>query len=240
VVTALRDGQRKLKEFPLAECTLRSDRVYYRDRLLILEDEKLRLRLLQLSHDTPIASHSGRAKIYEILSRHYYWPGMIKTVARFVRNCHLCSRVKISREKYQEALKPLDVLNRRWKDIVMNFIVTVSESKNLNGNSTINILIVVNRLSKQVHYEPMSEITVLDTARVFYRAIWKHHGLSDSIVSDRETQFVSHFWDELCTRLKIQARLSTAFHSETNDQTENVNDVLKQYLRAFVFFMQDD
>ncbi len=122
----------------------------------------------------------------------------------------------------------------------MDFIVTVSESKNLNGNSAINILVVVDRLSKQVHYEPMSGITALDTARVFYRAIWKHHGLSDSIVSDRETQFVSHFWDELCTRLKIQARLSTAFHSETNNQIENVNGVLEQYLRAFVFFMQDD
>jgi len=72
VVTALRDGQRKLKEFLLAECTLRSDRVYYRDRLLIPEDEELRLRLLQLSHDTSIASHSERVKIYEILSRHYY------------------------------------------------------------------------------------------------------------------------------------------------------------------------
>jgi len=240
VVTALRDDQRKLKEFPLAECTLRSDRVYYRDRLLIPEDEKLRLRLLQLSHDTPIADHPERVKTYEILSRHYYWPEMIKTVVRFVRNCHLCSRVKISREKYQGALKPLDVPNRRWKDIAMNFIVTVSESKDLNGNSAINILIVVNRLSKQVHYEPMSGITALDTARVFYRAIWKHHELPDSIVSDRETQFVSHFWNELCTRLKIQARLSTAFHSETNDQIENINDVLKQYLRVFVFFMQND
>ncbi len=240
MITALRDDQRKLKEFSLAKCTLRSDRVYYRDRLLILEDEKLRLRLLQLSHDTSIANHSEKVKIYEILSRHYYWFKMIKTVVRFVRNCHLCSRVKISREKYQKALKSLDVFNRRWKDIVMNFIMTVSESKNLNENSTINILIVVNRLSKQVHYESMSEITALDTAWVFYRAIWKHHELSDSIVLNRETQFISHFWNELCTRLKIQARLSTAFHSETNDQIENINDVLKQYLRVFVFFMQND
>jgi len=240
MIIALRDDQRKLKEFSLAKCMLRSDWVYYRDRLLILEDEKLRLRLLQLSHDTSIASHSERVKIYEILSRHYYWFEMIKTVARFVRNCHLCSWVKISREKYQKALKSLDVFNRRWKDIVMNFIVTVSESKNLNENSTINILIVVNRLSKQVHYESMSEITALDTARVFYRAIWKHHELSDSIVSNRETQFVNHFWNELCIRLKIQARLSTAFHSETNDQIKNINDVLKQYLRVFMFFMQND
>ncbi len=240
VITALRDDQQKLKEFSLAKCMLRSDRVYYRDRLLILEDEKLRLRLLQLSHDTSIANHSERVKIYEILSCHYYWLKMIKTVARFVCNCHLCSRVKISREKYQKALKSLDVFNRCWKDIVMNFIMTVSESKNLNENSIINILIVVNRLSKQVHYEPMSEITALDTAWVFYHAIWKHHELSDSIVLNRETQFVNHFWNELCIRLKIQVWLSTAFHSETNDQIENINDVLKQYLRVFVFFMQND
>jgi len=72
MITALRNDQRKLKEFLLAKCTLQSDRVYYRDKLLILEDEKLRLRLLQLSHDTSIMNHSERVKIYEILSRHYY------------------------------------------------------------------------------------------------------------------------------------------------------------------------
>ncbi len=240
MITALKDDQRKLKEFSLAKCMLQNNWVYYKDKLLIFKDEKLRLRLLQLSHDTFIASHSERVKIYEILSHHYYWLKMIKTVAHFVCNYHLCSWVKIFREKYQRALKSLDVLNRRWKDIVMNFIMTVSESKNLNENLMINILIVMNRLFKQVHYESMSEITALDTAWVFYHAIWKHHELSDSIVLNRETQFVSHFWDELCTQLKIQVQLSTAFHSETNDQIENINDVLKQYLRVFVFFMQND
>ncbi len=193
VITALRNDQWKFKEFSLAKCMLRSDRVYYKDRLLIFKDEKLQLRLLQLSHDTSIANHSERVKIYEILSHHYYWLKMIKTVARFIHNYHLCSWVKISREKYQRALKSLDVFNCCWKDIVMNFIMTVSESKNLNENSTINILIVVNRLSKQVHYESMSEITALDTAWVFYRAIWKHHELSDSIILNHETRFVNHF-----------------------------------------------
>ncbi len=151
MITALRDNQRKFKEFSLAKCMLRSDQVYYKDKLLIFKDEKLRLRLLQLSHDTFIANHSERVKIYEILNHHYYWFKMIKTVACFICNCHLCFWMKISKEKYQRALKSLDVLNHHWKDIVMNFIVTVSESKNLNENSTINILIVVNRLFKQVH-----------------------------------------------------------------------------------------
>jgi len=57
---------------------------------------------------------------------------------------------------------------------------------------------------------------------------------------NHETQFINHFWDELCTRLKIQARLSTAFYSETNDQIKNINNVLKQYLWVFMFFMQND
>jgi len=72
VITALRNDQRKLKEFSLAKCMLRSDRVYYKDKLLILKNEKLQLCLLQLSHDTSIASHSERVKIYEILNHHYY------------------------------------------------------------------------------------------------------------------------------------------------------------------------
>ncbi len=166
---------------------LQNDQVYYKDKLLILEDEKLQLRLLQLSHDTSIASHSKRIKIYEIFNHHYYWLKMIKTVARFVHNCHLCSWVKISKEKYQKALKSLDVLNHCWKDIVMNFIMTVFKSKNLNENSTINILIVVNKLFKQVHYKSMSEITVLDTAQIFYHAIWKYYELFDSIILNHET-----------------------------------------------------
>ncbi len=118
--------------------------------------------------------------------------------------------------------------------------MTVFESKNLNENSTINILIVMNRLFKQVHYKFMSEITALDTAQVFYYAIWKHHELFDLIILNHKTQFVNHFWNKLCTWLKIQAQLSTAFHSEINDQIENINDVLKQYLQAFMFFMQND
>jgi len=158
-----------------------------------IKNKKLWLRLLQLSHDMFIANHSERVKIYKILSHHYYWLKMIKTVTHFVHNYYLCSEVKISKEKYQRVLKFLDILNHHWKDIVMNFIMTVSESKNLNENSTINILIVVNKLFKQVHYESMSEITVLDTAWVFYHAIWKHHELFDSIVLNHETQFINYF-----------------------------------------------
>ncbi len=77
------------------ECQTRHDKHlkvnYYKDKLLIFEDEKLQLRLLQLSHDMFIANHSKRIKIYEIFSHHYYWLKMIKTVTHFIHNCYLCS-----------------------------------------------------------------------------------------------------------------------------------------------------
>jgi len=72
VITALRTKQQRLKEFPLAECQLRNNQVYYRNQLLVPEDEELRLRIIQLCHDTSVANHSNRVKTYEILSRYYY------------------------------------------------------------------------------------------------------------------------------------------------------------------------
>ncbi len=70
--------------------------------------------------------------------------------------------------------------------------------------------------------------------------MWIHRGLPDTIISDRGTQFTSAFWDELCKQLKIDARLSTAFHPETDGQTENANAVMEQVLRAYTNYQQDD
>jgi len=74
----------------------------------------------------------------------------------------------------------------------------------------------------------------------FYQNVFKLHELSDMIVSDHDSQFVSTFWKTLCTRLKIEAWLSTAHHLETNDQTENVNSIMKQYLWMYCSYLQDD
>ncbi len=150
---------------------LQNNRVYYKDKLLIFKDEELQLHLLQLSHDMSIADHLNKAKIYKIFSHYYYWFKIIESIAHFVCNCHLCFQVKVFKEKYQRVLKSFDVFNCCWKDIVMNFIMTVFESKNLNENSIINIMIIMNRLFKQVHYEFINEVTALNTAQVFYRSV---------------------------------------------------------------------
>ena len=87
---------------------------------------------------------------------------------------------------------------------------------------------------------PMSSITSLDLALLFIKNIFAKHGLPSSIVSDRGSLFVSSFWTNLCQKLKISRDLSTAYHPETDGQTERVNQILEQYLWMYVSYHQDD
>ena len=240
ILTALNSGARTMKGFPLAESEVRDNRVYFRDRLFIPDNDELRLRLIQQAHDTPIAGHPGRAKTQEIMTRNYYWPGMTHSIKQFVRNCRPCHRAKASREKYHGSLKPLPIPERRWAHISIDFVVGLPLSNDYYGRKCINIMVVTDRLTKMVKYIPMDGISAEDTAKAFYLYIWKDYGFPISITSDRGTQFENHFWNELCQRVGVKANLSTAFHPETDGQTENANAVMEQYLRTFVSFLQDD
>ena len=74
-------------------------------------------------------------------------------------------------------------------------------------------------------------------AELFVRHIFRLHGLPRTIVSDRGPQFVAKFWQALCTILKIQAKLSTPYHPQTDGQTERLNAIIKQYLRTYVNYL---
>jgi transposase InsO family protein len=79
-----------------------------------------------------------------------------------------------------------------------------------------------------------------EAAQIFFRSAWKLHSTPESLVSVRGTQFISELWKTLCQRLRIDAKLSTAYHPETDGQTENANGVMNQYLRAYVNYVADD
>ena len=118
----------------------------------------------------------------------------------------------------------------------MDFIVGLPESNGFNS-----ILVVVDRLSKMAHYIPTTEeVTSEQVARLFFDKIFKHHGIPDSLVSDRGTQFTSRFSKALCALIGIDQKLSTSFHPQTDGQTERINAVLQQYLRGYVNYQQDN
>lgn len=118
----------------------------------------------------------------------------------------------------------------------MDFIVELPCSKGCSA-----IFVVVDRLTKMAHFLPFRGTpSAIETAHIFIKEIIRLLGVPVSIVSDRGVQFTSRFWRALCETLKIELALSSAYHPQTNGQTERTNQTLEQYIRCFTSFTQDD
>ena len=213
--------------------------MYVARRLYIPDLAELRTRIISEQHETLPARHGGRATTYHRVSRHFYWPGMTDTVQRFIRNCHTCKRTKSYRDGKHGLLKPLPVPEHYWKDISVDFITPLPICRQ-NGRSFQHIMVVVDRLSKKRRFVALDSMEVEAVVQAFIEWIWREEGYPDTIISDRGTQFVSHFWQRLCQRIGTTPKLSTAFYPETDGQTEAANMALKQYLRAYVNYQQDN
>lgn len=236
VLEAIRQGKTRHPFLQLSQCEVRDKYLYYRDRLYVPDDDELRAKIVRLCHEDPAVGHPGRARTYALLSREYYWKGMSTFVRRWVRNCYICRRTKSFRVGHQGHLQPLPVPQRAWLDVSMDFVVGLPESEGFDA-----IWVVVDRLTKMRHYVPChSTDGSEELARLFVKYIARYHGLPETIVSDRGPQFISDFWKHILTRWKTTARLSTAYHPETDGQTERMNAILEDHLRSYVTYLQDD
>jgi len=151
-------------------------------------------------------------------------------VKQFIRECKVCQQNKSSTRRMAGLLQPLPVPTGVWEDISMDFFTHLPPS---NGFTV--ILVVVDRYSKGVHLGALpTGFSAFKVATVFIDIICKHHGFPKSIVSDRDPVFLSAFWRELFWLCGTRLRLSTAYHPQSDGQTEVMNRFLKQYLRCFV------
>ena len=161
---------------------------------------------------------------------------MRKDIERYVKNCDTCQRIKPTNHAPFGLLKPLQAPERPWSSISMDFITGLPES---DGHDS--IWVVVDRLTKMAYFTPCKEtMKAPEFAKLFMNTIFPHHGLPKNIISDRGSLFTSQYWEELTKYLGIKRNLSTAFHPQTDGQTERVNAILEQYLRAYCNYQQDD
>lgn len=229
-------GKQQSKEISLAECTKDKGRLLYRGNLYVPDYDPLKLQILKLYHDAPSAGHPGREKTFELISRDYYWPRMRDYIGRYVRNCHTCRRSKPNTHGKLGVLRPLPIPEQPWQEVSMDFVTGLPESEGYDA-----IMVIVDRLTKMRHLLPCNTtVNAEDVAQLYLRNVWKLHGLPTHVTSDRGTQFTARFWKELCKHLGIEARMSTAFHPETDGQTERLNAVMEQYLRGYVSYQQND
>jgi hypothetical protein len=211
------------------------DGLVFKDGLLFVPSQDLQLNVLKQRHDHSLAGHFGVAKTLDLVSRDFWWPKVNKSVSDYVASCE-CSRAKSSRHKPFGLLQPLPIPERPWSSISTDFIVELPPSEGYNA-----ISVWVCRLTKMAHFLPCTtSVTADGLASLFTNYIFKIHGLPDEIISDRGPQFISKFWKSFCANLNINPKLSSAYHPQTDGQTERVNQVLEQYLRCFLNYYQDN
>jgi hypothetical protein len=207
------------------------------DRLYIPADAALRTRLLHECHDAPTAGHLGKDKTLEQVKRRFYWPRMDADVLQYVRTCDACQRNKPSQQSTAGLLQPLPIPNHPWQQVTMDLITQLPKSR--QGNDA--IVVFVDKLSKMVHLvATKTAVTAPQLAEIFWTTVVRHHGLPSSIISDRDPRFTGHFWRALWKCLGTQLTMSTAFHPQTDGQTERANRTLEEMLRSYVSFQQKD
>ena len=201
------------------------------------EDKDLKLKIVSIFHDPPHAGHKGIQGTAQAIQRHYWWPGLIATVEDYISSCDLCQRNKVSTLAPAGMLKPLRIPARKWECASMDFITQLPRTK--AGHDA--ILVVVDRLTKLAHFMPTtSDVDAKGTAELFDREIFRLHGMPEEILTDRGTQFTSQFSQELFRLRGCSWLLSTAYHPQTDGQTERINRILEDTLRHYISPRQDD
>jgi len=206
------------------------DLVLKEGKVYVPKDEELRAEVIQLYHDVSAAEHGGRWKTVELVTRNYWWLGVTRDVGKYVEECDVCQRMKNRMEELAEKLKLSKVLEKLWTHLTVDFITKLLVVAGKDA-----ILVVCNRLFKMTHFVATTEGTLAEElVRLFRDNVWKLHGLPESVVSDQGPQFAAELTKELNKMLGIETKLSTAFHPQTDGQTERMNQELEQYLRFFV------
>ena len=223
----------------LDDCEIKDDLFWMKDKLYVFQDDDVFVVILKQIHELSFEKHASKVIIYDRVFTHYFWSRMTDTIARYVKSYHQCRKIKTYRKNKQKLLKSLSISNRYFQNISINFITLLSICKRHDKNYE-HIMIIVDKLFKKKKYISLDSLKVSVVVQTFIEWMWREESYSNFIISNRDIQFVFYFWQRLCERIDTHFKLFIVWHSETNDQTENVNADFKQYLRVYVNFNQDD
>eukprot|EP01018_Ginkgo_biloba_P010334 Gb_18706 [translate_table: standard] len=222
VYVALKQGELN------SECHRKDGVLYWHDKLCIPKGEA-RVQLMREAHISKVAGHFGVGKTLLNLQCYVHWPKMQVDVAKYVCGCVQCCTSKPTNWKLG-LYSPLLVPSCPWKSISVDFVGGLPKTR--HGHDY--VYVVVDKFSKMEVFIPCKKtISGQETTNLFFRHVWVHFGLPTSIISDRDTQFLSHFWTALWGMMDTKLKRSTAFHPQTDGQTEVVNQTLVHFLRGY-------
>ena len=207
---------------PLFPCSSLSD-WHFSDYLLYFKNclyipAAAHHNLVSSVHSSPAASHGGFFRTYTLLSRDYWWPGMLSFIHHFVAGCTLCQQMKVNTHPTIPALSPLSsTCSRPFQQLSVDLVTSLPPSAGFDS-----LLVVVDHgLSKGVILTPCNKtIDAKGVADLFFKHVFLRFGLHDALISDRGPQFTSAFTTKLARILGYDLKLSTTYHPQTDGETK--------------------
>ncbi|GJU72183.1 putative reverse transcriptase domain-containing protein [Tanacetum coccineum] len=211
---------------------LRNDGVlYYLDRIWVHLKGDVRTLIMDEAHKLKYSVHPRADKMYYDLRDRYWWSGMKKDITVYMSKCLTCLKVKAEHQRPSGLLQQPEILEWKWEGIAMDFVTKLPRTS--SGHDT--IWVIVDRLTKSAHFLPMREDYKMDRlARLYLNEIVARHRVPILIISDCDSRFTSRFWQSMQEALGTCLDMSTAYHPQTDGQSERTIQTLEDMLRACV------
>ncbi|GKB48458.1 putative reverse transcriptase domain-containing protein [Tanacetum coccineum] len=189
----------------------------------------LRDLIMHESHKSKYSIHPGSDKMYQDLKLLYWWPNMKADIATYVSKCLTCAKVKAEHQKPSGLLQQPEIPVWKWERITMDFVSGLPRTP--SGYDT--IWVIVDRLTKSAHFLPTKKTDTMEKlTQLYLKEIVCRHGVPILIISDRDSHFTSRFWRSLQKALGTNLDMSTAYHPQTDGQSERTIQTLEDMLRA--------
>ena len=223
----------KAKNSPVKpEWSYSGDLLRFHGKIYIPSNPDLRRKIISLHHDLPQFGHPGTFRTQALIRTQYSWPKMANTIAKYILGCAPCAQMKINTHPTVPPLQPIaakaDALP--FQTVTLDFITDLPKS---NGYDSL-LVAVDHDVTKAIVLMPCQKnIDALGTADLYHDTVFRRFGLPKTFISDRGPQFAAKAFQELCAKLGIKSKLSTAYHPQTDGQTERTNQEIEAYLRIY-------
>jgi hypothetical protein len=202
-----------------------------RFQVVVPNSPALKKLIFHEHHDSRMAGHPGITRTLEKLTRTLWWPAVARDVEEYVRACASCQMNKARAGPTPGLLQPMPIPETAWDSVSLDLITCLPRT----AQGFDAAVVFVDRLTKMTHFQPTrTTVTAEGLAEIFLRTIVVAHGMPLSLVSDRDSKFTSKFWRALTAHTGTRLKMSTAYHPQTDGQTERMNRVLEETLRHYI------
>jgi hypothetical protein len=185
--------------------------LWFKERLVVPKKEALKKKILDEAHTSRYSIHPGSTKMYHDLRQQFWWTRMKREAALYISKCDTCRKVKADYMKPRGLLQLLSIPKSKWDNISMDFIVGLP----MMGHKFDSIWVIVDRLSKSAHFIPVNtNFNVQKYAGIYVAHVLCLHGVLKMIISNRGSQFVAHFWEQLHASLGTRLIHSSAYYPQ--------------------------